>query len=338
MADWRKAALAAALVVSCASKSQEPARPAPPARSLESAHARPTPSVRPGPIVLVVLDGVRWQEIFVGSERDGRTPADLAPNLQRLATERGAAIGAPGRGTIAATGPNFVSLPGYTEIFSGSAPLRCADNHCPATETPTLLDDARAAGAKVGAFSSWETMRRAISASPDEIVASCGRSGDPRIDPSPGTDDYRPDRLTADAALAWFEAERPDVFFLGLGDTDEYAHHLDYEGYLAALGRADAIVGRLVALVDRMGERGERTSILVTADHGRARDFGSHGGHAPESARVWLIASGGAIRARGQVRSSAPRYLADVAPTLRVAAGLAPPDREVTGTILDELL
>jgi hypothetical protein len=75
---------------------------------------------------------------------------------------------------------------------------------------------------------------------------------------------------------------------------------------------------------------------VVTADHGRATDFASH--DAPESERVWLLAAGGAVPARGLVAAAEPRRLADVAPTLR--ALLAVPDARAddAGSAIPELL
>ena len=77
---------------------------------------------RPGvddPLVLVrvTIDGVRWQEVFEGtdpalSHRPPEPAASLFPNLYLMGTERGAFIGAPGHGIIAASGPAYVSLPG----------------------------------------------------------------------------------------------------------------------------------------------------------------------------------------------------------------------------------
>jgi Metalloenzyme superfamily len=291
------------------------------------------------PVVIVAIDGVRWQEVFLGADRT-RTRSTLSgstlfANLHGLGNERGAFVGAPGHGTIAASGPNFVSLPGYTELLGGRA-SRCTNNECSRTVLPSILDEARAAGAKVAAFASWEKLDLAATRVPGAFVSSCGRNGDPAIDPWPGHGDYRPDRLTADAALAYYEAEQPDVFFLGLGDPDEYAHRGDYEGYLGSLRRADDIVGRLVTLLDGLGDRGRSTHLVVTADHGRSKDFSNHGSM-PEAARVWMVAAGPRFLARGPVASSQPRHLADIAPTLRVVLGLPPDSSERAGTPIEEL-
>ncbi len=293
-----------------------------------------------GPVVLVAIDGVRWQEVFHGADRAFSSSAPIPAaaifrNLHALGSERGAFVGAPGHGTISASGPNFVSLPGYTELLGGRS-SRCTDNGCSRTPLPTILDEARAAGAKVAAFASWEKLDLATTSAPGGFVSSCGRHGDPSIDPWPGYGDYRPDRITADAALAHYEAERPDVFFLGLGDPDEYAHRGDYHGYLAALRRADEVIGRFVALLDRMGERGRSTHVIVTADHGRASDFRNHG-PMPEAARVWMVAAGPRFAARGNVTSPHPRRLADIAPTLRLLLGLAPDTSERSGAPIQEL-
>lgn len=293
------------------------------------------------PVVLVTIDGVRWQEIFAGTDssksKEPVVPApSLVPNLYKLGGERGAFIGAPGRGTIAASGPNYVSLPGYNEILSGRPPYACHDNDCARTIVPTILDESREAGAKVAAFASWERLELAATAKPEAFFLSCGRHGDAAIDPSPGNGDYRPDRITADAALAYYEKEQPDVFFLGLGDPDEYAHRGDYAGYVRALRHADDVVGRLVSILERTGERGRRTHIVVTADHGRAKDF-SHHGAMPEAARVWMVASGPRFFARGSIASLRERRLADIAPTLRMVLGLGVDASDRSGTAIDEL-
>lgn len=292
------------------------------------------------PVILITIDGVRWQEIFNGTERvrslsPAVSAATLLPNLHKLGTERGAFLGAPGRGTIAASGPNFVSLPGYTEILGGR-PSPCRDNGCSRTTAATLLDEAEAAGAKVAGFGSWERLEYAASARTTPFMMSFGRHGDDQINPWPGHGDYRPDHLTADAALAYYAAEQPDVLFLGLGDPDEYAHRGDYNQYIVSLRYADQVVGRFLDLLDASGDRGRRTHVVVTADHGRSYGF-SHHGSMYEAARVWMVAAGPWFTARGPVASTRARHLADIAPTLRLVLGLAADSSENAGSVLDEL-
>jgi hypothetical protein len=334
MAKWMEGALGALLVLgaSCADGSRT---------AFTKTETPPSREPWTGdPVVLVAIDGVRWQEIFDGTDRswwkgEPRTGVELAPHLHALAHDRGAAVGAPGYGFIAATGPHFVSLPGYTEMLTGRASLACRDNDCEPVATPTVLDEAHAAGARVAAFASWERLERAASSRPGAFYVSCGQS-EP-MDPTPGHGAYRPDRATAELALQYLEETRPDVLFLGLGDPDEHAHRGDYAGYLSAIRRADDVLGRLSSTLARMGERGARTHVIVTADHGRSADFKDHGGFAPESARVWLVASGPRIAARGWIASPRDRALADVAPTLRLLLGLRADRDAHAGRPLDEL-
>jgi Sulfatase len=320
------------------------------------------------PVILVVLDGVRWQEMFGGVDpalaakhRAGPVVGarGLLPSLYAALDTRGAAVGAPGYGVLRASGPNFVSMPGYTEIFGGRPPYGCQDNECAGAGAPTIVDalrDRSASDSDVAVIASWAPIARATALGASRIVLSAGRrdvmgahflSGDSiravlergaRADPRPGHDAFRPDRYTAELALLYLEAQRPSFLFVGLGEPDEYAHQDDYAGYLTSLRAADDFLGRLFALLDRMGERGRRTLVLVTADHGRGSDFRDHGAQLPESARVWLMALGGPVRARGFVQAPYTRRLADVAPTIRQVVGL-PRDQAIgAGTPMMELL
>ncbi len=298
--------------------------------------AASAPPARTDAVVFVVLDGARWQEVLVatdarfatGDDRDVSAKA-LMPNLHRMIDE-GAVVGAPGHGApMVASGPNYISLPGYNEILGGRTPTDCADNECPPTRRATIVDEVRATASDVAVFSSWAPIARAASVHPSETVQSTGEVG---------TAAFRPDRVTADKALAYFEERRPSFFFLGLGEPDEYAHRSDYAGYLGSLRQADAVLGELRALLAQMGERGRSTSVFVTCDHGRSDDFRDHGAPWPESSRVWLVASGGAIPALGYVDSPAKHRLADIAPTVRALLDLPADASPGAGSPIEELL
>jgi hypothetical protein len=315
--------------------------------------------IAPGPqatrrLVLVTIDGTRWQEIFrgvdAGMAQPGRVPvlraAQLLPNIHRRMIEGGIAIGAPGAGEpISASGPAFISLPGYQELLSGRPASSCTSNHCPAVTKPTLLDDARTALGwsldEVAAITSWERLERATSVDNRTIVLSAGRTHGPtrdrvrvnpcagalldsssNVSPWPGHADYRPDRYTAALALEYLRAKQPRLLFVGLGDTDEFGHAGDYRGYLLSLMQLDRFIGALFDALDGMGQPGAETTVLLTTDHGWSDGFQVHGAEAPESARVWLLAAGGAIPARGAIAAKHPHTLASIAPTAGALLGL----------------
>src|SRR5262249_19203165 len=100
-------------------------------------------------VVLVVMDGVRWQDVFFGADRrlaaarraDVRHLASstaLMPNLHRLVAERGVLLGGPScTNVVEATGPNYVSLPAYFDLFTASAAHACASNECKISSLPS---------------------------------------------------------------------------------------------------------------------------------------------------------------------------------------------------------
>jgi hypothetical protein len=317
----------------------------------------------PGPrLLLVTIDGARARDVFGGADpalaaarglpaaaggRDGRA---LMPNLHRL-IERGVALGGPGAPMLA-SGPRYVSLPGYREILTGRAAAGCRDNDCPALDEPTLLDELRGAAGEVVAIASWERTERAASVSPASLWLSAGRHGGAqrqrlavsaaarhaldagrRAGAWPGRGDYRPDAATAALAVEVAAALRPRVLWVGLGDSDEHAHRDDYGAYLDALAAADVTLGRLVAALGL-----EETIVVVTADHGRSANFRDHG-DSPESGEVWLVAAGGPIApvAAGPAPAAPPRRLRDIAPTLRALLGLHADDSPRAGAVIPEI-
>jgi hypothetical protein len=94
--------------------------------------------------VVLALDGVRYQDVFEGADpelarRHGLPAthlpisAELMPQLHELMHQQGAALGAPGGAPISASGPEFVSLPGYSGARSEAtrSALESAENEAP---------------------------------------------------------------------------------------------------------------------------------------------------------------------------------------------------------------
>lgn len=303
----------------------------------------------PHTIVLVALDGVRWRDVFQGVEKSRARAlgfrADevlsarrLLPNLSSLA-DSGLALGADGTG-MTANGPGFVSLPGYLEMLTGS-PTRCRDNDCESVSVSTIADELASEPGTgpldVAVIASWEGIERAAAKEPQNLIVSAGRHhgatrqrlrfdrvGTDLFDrgekdgPGPGSGDFRRDRSTAAIAIHYLRTQRSRFLFIGLGETDEYAHKGDYRGYLEALTQADDAIGHVASILSDYERQGRRTTLIITTDHGRAPDFAAHGSDTPaESGAVWMIAAGAGIPRSGRVTFPRPHRLMDVAGMIR---------------------
>ena len=320
-------------------------------------------------VVLVAIDGVRWQDVFGGVDArlaakkglraDERIDAaHLVPNLHRLMTTDGAAIGAPSSAKpMRASGPNFVSLPGYMEMLTGRRDTGCLSNRCGDVRHSTIVDEVAEHGGLAAAVASWPGILHAVSSARGRVAMSIGLTGGDNLSdfesdfdtaallrdddwapPRHAARDFRSDLSTGSIACSYLESHRPTFLFVGLGETDAYAHQGSYRGYLRALHQADAIVGRIADEVAVLTASGHPSTLIVTTDHGRSYAFATHGGSNPESARVWLVAMGAGIEARGATSSAVPRHLSDVSQTVRRMLGLPTLQRSSAGRVMTELL
>jgi hypothetical protein len=324
------------------------------------------PFAPPHHVVVVAIDGVRWQEVFRGVDPSlTRAPSstttesmgatDTVPVLHQIACARGVLLGNDDS-RVFVSSPTTVSLPGYSELFGGRTPT-CAHNECPPTREPTLLDawQQRDSTATLAVISSWAKIPRVAAMDRSNLLITAGRRSTQKLDPfrsdpvfdaalrsgrtahaAPGIDDYRPDRYTAEVGLRLLELAQPSFLFLGLGDTDEYAHQGDYGAYLEALRFADSIVGRVERWLTEQQHQGKRTLLVVTTDHGRAASFRHHT-NSKEAARIWMLWSGSSIRARGYPATGDIR-LADLSPTVRQLMRLQADHDRRAGRALVDLL
>jgi hypothetical protein len=286
-------------------------------------------------VVLVTIDGVRWQDVVSSSAE-----VDLLPRIYEGVAEGGVIVGASaekGCAALRATSGSNISLPGYMEILTGRS-TACTHNACPPVTTPTVLDVAADEGVKpVASFGSWEVLGRAVSNRASQVFVSVG-AGKEKIDPYPAAGgNYRPDRFTRAAALAYYRENHPRLLHVGLGDTDEHAHRADQRGYLDAIREAYALVGELMDAADQAGV-GSATTFLVTSDHGRGANFRDHGPGMPQSARSFVIAFGGGVKPGGVACPKRDLSLADVGATVRALLDLPADEAPNAGRAIEEIV
>ena len=260
-------------------------------------------------VVVITLDGMRWQELFGGVERTllgtdeeeitasssfkrfwQDTPeerrAALMPFFWTVVARQGQVFGDSARGSLAhVTNGLWFSYPGYSEMLSGVADPRVESNDKIPNPNVTVLEwlngRPRYRG-RVAAFGAWDVLPSIVNTSRSRLPVG---DGYPPV-PVPRTDRERAiNDLAEDLPLLWDGApldapimqaaleclreRRPRVLYVMLGETDEWAHEKRYDLYLDAAFRSDRFIRRVWETIQRMPAYANKTALVLATDHGR---------------------------------------------------------------------
>ena len=156
------------------------------------------------------------------------------------------------------------SYPGYSEMFCGWADDERINSNDPVPNpNQSVLEvvnqDPRYKG-KVMMYSSWESIRFAVNNERGAFPASSAHEpaitqsyvADILQDMDAGSPDggfggsERMDYITYGMAMETLRKDHPKVFYVGFGDTDEYAHSREYDHYMDAIHWTDLFIRRIV--------------------------------------------------------------------------------------------
>ena len=121
----------------------------------------------------------------------------------------------------------------------------------------------------------------------------------------------RHDQLTFLTAKAYIQQHQPKVVFLGLGETDEYAHAGRYDLYLEQANKVDRMLAELWHWVQTTPGYKDNTTLLITTDHGRGRldkNWTSHSSFIRGSSQTWLAMIGPTIQPLGEIKEDQQLY------------------------------
>lgn len=315
-------------------------------------------------VLVVTLDGMRWQEVFSGMSAElltkegggvsepkpveelyGGATAEarrekLMPFLWGTVAKQGQVFGDGSRGSIArvTNGLRF-SYPGYNEMLTGYPDPAVDSNDPVANPNVTVLEwlNRRPAfSGKVAAFSSWALLPWIVNEKRSGIPSNA--AGPPIVDPTSERDrainefadrlpaywsEERFDAATELGALEYFRKHKPRVFYVMLGETDEWAHGRRYDVYLDAARRNDRFIRQLWETAQALPEYAGKTALVILTDHGRgesATNWTSHGEKVPESDRIWMAVMGPGVKPLG-VRSGINTTQSQVAATVAALLG-----------------
>ena len=295
-------------------------------------------------VILVVLDGLRWQEVFFGgdpllmnkdqgvvdvealkrdfgqSTQEGRREA-LMPFFWKTIQQKGQLFGNQDKECVVQVlnGLNF-SYPGYNEILTGIADPAIRSNDKIPNPNVTVwewLNKKPAFHGQVAAFGTWDAFPAIFNRDRSQMPIFGGF--EPVHQGAPGPRQELLDSLIATAPRLWsdctFDAfynqavleylrlEHPRVLFVGFGETDEWAHSGRYDMLLRSIHSVDAYIQGIWDMVQVSPWYRDRTTILVTADHGRGRgltEWRNHGEKVAGSEFTWLAAMGPDTPALGE--------------------------------------
>jgi arylsulfatase A-like enzyme len=137
------------------------------------------------------------------------------------------------------------------------------------------------------------------------------------------------DVLTFRLAQGYLVQHRPRFLWLGLSQSDDWAHAGRYDRLLDYLHLADRLLSELWASLQSHEFYRDRTTLILTTDHGRGRgpaDWAEHDETIPGSEDIWIAVIGPDTPATGEAGASATVYQADIAATIARLLQLDPDD------------
>ena len=265
----------------------------------------------------------------------------LLPFIWGKLAKDGQIFGDPARAAASrvTNGKNF-SYPGYNEMFCGLADEAVKSNDKILNRNINVLEYVHRQpgfGGRVAAFATWDVMEFILNRERSGFPVQCGWTA---IDDPPLTAGQQQvngmvrelprlwrgnvfDVVTYQAAREHLVKHQPRVLYIGLGETDEWAHARRYDLYLEAAQRSDRYLRELWTLLQSLPQYKDKTALVVTTDHGRGtgRDWTSHSAQTAGAEFIWIAALGVDIPALG-VRENIETTQSQVAATLAALVGI----------------
>jgi hypothetical protein len=315
-------------------------------------------------LFVITIDGFRWQEIFNGADPslisdtiytpDTATmkmlywhndPSErrkkLLPFFWNIVATKGQLYGNRNFNNKVNTANLYrCSYPGYNEIFTGHTDIMVSNNKKKNNGNLNVLeylDSKQKFKGKVVAFTSWDVFPYILNEERSSLLVNSGyeniagsiSAGQEMINSvqingvsERGATRY--DQLTFLMAKEYVQKNHPKVVFIGLGETDEYAHQGRYDLYLEQANKIDRMIAELWHLVQTTPGYKDNTSFLITTDHGRgSRDskWTSHSAFIKGSSQTWLAMIGPGIQPLGEMKKDQQYYQDQFAATIAGLVG-----------------
>jgi len=308
-------------------------------------------------VILVIADGVRWQEVFTGADptllnAELKTKYwDDDPNVRRqklfpflweTVATRGQIYGNQHKASVAhVTNTMWFSYPGYNEMSTGVADPRINSNEYGPNPNVTVfewLNTRPGFAGKVGVFATWAAFADIFNGARSHLPI---RSGATLVDANDtsargallselyrtttrveGADPY--DSFVHVVVRDHLRKHRPRVLFIGYGDTDTWQHMGRYDAFLETAHSFDGYLADLWQQLQSMPAYKDQTTLIVSTDHGRGsglQEWRDHGVDQKGSDGIWIAVIGPDTSPLGERREVGPVTQSQIAATIAALVG-----------------
>lgn len=258
-------------------------------------------------VVIVTLDGMRWQEVFGGidtalvnnrnytQDKDGVSKAfgadDMNESRKKLfpffwgtIASQGQLYGNKNIGNSVSVANRYrFSYPGYNEIFTGYPDTSVNSNDKILNKNTNVLEfinKQNGYAGKVAVFSTWDVFpyilnkwRSGIYVNSDVDTLKFANKEMQLINDMQFLEakpiDVRLDLLTYFAGREYLKAYQPKVLYIAFDETDDFAHGGMYDQYIKSAHAEDGMLADLWKTLQSMDKYKDKTTLIVLCDHGR---------------------------------------------------------------------
>jgi Metalloenzyme superfamily len=258
-------------------------------------------------VIIVTLDGMRWQEVFGGVDEVLANDSVFNHNRKGINEKFWAATPEERRlklfpfiwATVAKDGqiygnrkfdnkidnanPYWFSYPGYNEIFTGypDTAVNSNDKILNANENVLeFINRQKGYGNKVAAFTTWDVFPYILNSKRSGIYVNADvdtlKFNAPNLQLINDMQflttrpiAVRPDVFTYFAGREYLKAYHPKLLYISFDETDDFAHEGLYDQYIGSAHAEDAMLADLWKTIQSIPQYKNKTSLIITCDHGR---------------------------------------------------------------------
>lgn len=332
-------------------------------------------------IILVTIDGFRWQEVFNGADSSFLHNKQLVENTSKYEkrywndnlSERRKMLLPFIWETMAAQGqiygnrtkgcfvnvknPYWFSYPGYNEILTGFADERINSNEFgpnPNTGVFEMMNKSAEFNGRIATFASWDAFNDILNEKRSGLLVNSGfekvegLNNNNKIEVLNDIqtalpdifDGVRLDAVTFNMGFEYLKEKNPRILYLSFDETDDFAHGGKYNDYLNSAHNADEFLKKLWDWVQHNPAYKDKTTLLVTCDHGRGEGpvgWKSHGRETAHSDQTWFAVIGPDTPSMGEI-TEGQYYNNQYAKTMAALLGFDYKNQNPVGPAIDLVL